>query len=342
MMKNPNRLDWGRLERDMPRGETYVAYVAFPETSDLVLAGMDSSGDRHFLVPISPEDDLLPDNRSRGITVTVKNLHVKGNFDNPSTERYIDIRLKEESEKGIFDIIGYEIALLLKDQKKSRSGSVRFILAKWRHFWGNVSMNLLTKDEIVGLFSELWFISRWILPFPSGSSLKGWRGPYGGRHDFEWEEVSVEVKGTTNAEGRKHWVNGLDQLSPPENGKLYLFSLKLREEEGATNTLLSVIKSCLDSIPDDVELQEFTERSLAVSGYSPAHDDVYDKIRFRVIDEALYEVKGRFPRIVPASFPNGQPDGVERLEYQINLEGYSDLIVTKIPKKGLFETSIYK
>jgi hypothetical protein len=287
-------------------------------------------------VPISPEDDLLSDNRSRGITVTVKNLHVKGALVNLSTERYIDIRLKDESEKEIFDIIGYQIALLLKDRKKSRSESVRSVLAKWRHFWGTVSANLLTKEEIVGLFSELWFISRWILPFSSKSSLRGWRGPYGGRNDFEWEKVSVEVKGTTVMEGRKHWVNGLDQLSPPENGRLYLFSLKLREEDGAANTLLSVIKSCLDSISDDVDLQEFMERSLAVSGYSPAHDDVYDKIRFRVIDEALYEVKGRFPRIVPASFPYGQPDGVERLEYQINLEGYSDLIVSKIPRQGLF------
>jgi hypothetical protein len=339
-MNGHERIDWDRLQKNIPRGEAYVARVAFPETSSSVLAAIDSSGNRHFLVPITPEDDLPADNQSRGMAVTVKNLHVKGNPDKSSPDRYIDISLKEESEKEIFDIIGYQIAMLVKDEKVPTSRSVRFILERWRHFWGNISANLLTKEEIVGLFSELWFINHWLLSLSTKNAIMGWRGPYGGRHDFEWEKVSVEVKGTTITEGRKHWVNGLDQLSPPENGKLYLFSLKLREEEGTENTLTDVIKSCLESVAGEVELEDFIEQTLAIAGYSPAHDDNYSRIRFRVIDEALYEVTDRFPRITQNSFREGKPDGVERLEYQINLEGYSDLIVSKVPFKGLSDLGI--
>jgi len=339
-MTSPERIDWDRLEKDIPRGEMYVARVAFPETTDKVLAAMDSSGGRHLLVSIPAGEDFQTDNRSRGISVTVKDLHVKGDPVKSSVERYIDINLKEDSEMEIFDILGHQLAMVLKDETVQRSLSVRSVIEKWRHFWGNISTNVLTKEAVIGLFSEVWFINHWLLPFSPKSEIMGWRGPYGGRHDFEWVNASVEVKGTTIIEGRKHWVNGIDQLSPPENGKLYLFSLKLREEEGSENTLTGVIKSCLASIGDDLDLEDFIERTMAIAGYSPAHDDIYNRIRFRVIDEALYEVTDRFPRITKDSFREGKPNGIERLEYQINLEGYSDLIVSKVPLKGLFVPGI--
>lgn len=340
MMRDREKPDWERLESDRPRGEAYVTHVAFPELSDAVLAAIDSSGDRHFLISITPEDNFQLDNQSRGISVKIRELHLREEQNELSTSRYVDIKLKEESEKEIFDIIGYQIASLLKDQRTSRAISVRNVLARWRHFWGTVPSNFLAMDEIVGLFSELWFINHWILPFYSKDSLKGWRGPYGGRNDFEWNGISVEVKGTTASDGKKHWINGIDQLSEPDGGKLYFFSLKMREEDGANNTLVSQIRSCLDAISDYVDLQEFVERSLALAGYSPAHDDFYDKVRFRVVDEALYEVKDNFPRIIPSSFPGGQPDGIDRLEYLINLEGHSELIVSRQPRDGLLEIRI--
>ncbi|MGC8645848.1 MAG: PD-(D/E)XK motif protein [Thermoplasmata archaeon] len=335
-MKRDDRPDWEKLEADMPIGDLYVARSGFPEITDLILAAIDSSGNRHFLVPLESADDFVQDRRSRGISANVKSLHIQGDSGKGSEVRYIDIRLEEESEREMFDIIGRQVALALRKGNRSRSDSVRTVLAQWRHFWGTATSSALSREEIVGLFSELWFITKWILPVKSSVLVYGWRGPYGGRNDFEWKNASVEVKGTTVIEGIKHWVNGIDQLSPPDSGKLYLFSLKMREENGAIDTLPGLIRSCIKMIRDDPELSEFVEETIARTGYSPAHDDIYDRMRFRVTEEALYEVRDRFPRITSASFPGGEPDGVERIQYQVNLEGYGDLIVATKPREGLF------
>jgi hypothetical protein len=336
MIRRPDRPEWTKLEAERPAGDTYVARLGFPETSDILLAAIDSSGSRHFLIPLESGDDFRQDKRSRGITATVKSLHIHGNAGDTPEVRYIDIQLEEESEKEMFDIVGRQMAQTIGQTNRPRSDSVRLVLSRWRHFWGSITVNPLSRDEIIGLFSELWFIKNWILPFESSILIYGWRGPYGGTHDFEWKNVSVEVKGTTVSEGIKHWVNGLDQLSPPGNGRLYLFSLKMREENGAAYTLPGMIRSCLEMARDDVELVEFLEESIARAGYSPTYDDLYERFGFHVTGEALYEVRGRFPRVTRDSFPEGGLDGIEKVQYQVNLEGYSDLIVTRRPVKGLF------
>jgi hypothetical protein len=110
----------------------------------------------------------------------------------------------------------------------------------------------------------------------------------------------------------------------------------MREESSTGYTLPDLMGSLIEMNGNDVELTEFLEASVARTGYSPAYEEYYEKFRFHVTDEALYEVRGRFPRITPASFTEGKMEGVERVQYQINLDGYSDLIVTGQPAKDIF------
>ena len=62
---------------------------------------------------------------------------------------------------------------------------------------------------------------------------------------------------TKNSVNVKHKINGIDQLSPPENGELFLFSLRLREEQGADKTLPSLIAFCREKLKEDID-QEIT------------------------------------------------------------------------------------
>src|SRR5687768_12514986 len=65
--------------------------------------------------------------------------------------------------------------------------------------------------------------------------------PFGARHDFEWQGKSIEIKTTVSTRGRIHKVNGIDQLRPPEHGELLFFSLRVREEASAANTLPKLV-----------------------------------------------------------------------------------------------------
>jgi hypothetical protein len=131
----------------------------------------------------------------------------------------------------------------------------------------------------------------------------------GSRHDYEWPGTSVEVKASTSTRGRIHRINGLDQLSPPQNGKLYFFSLMLREETGATNTLPALIASIVTKLNADEEALSRFETTLAQTGYSPVHDEEYSKLHLRVAQEGLYAIKDDFPRLNTEQFKNGVPAG---------------------------------
>jgi len=52
-----------------------------------------------------------------------------------------------------------------------------------------------------------------------------------------------------------------------------------------------------------------------------------------VVDERLYRVGEGFPRISVGSMAQGVPPGVERIEYVINLEGSTDLVIARSPEE---------
>ena len=323
---------WIRLKATPPKGDALTARIAFPEVSSRLLAGIDAEGYRHFLVQLSTDEAELNDTQSRGITVTCKDLQVRGQAREIQQAKYMDIVCQESGGYDAFDIIGKEIANSLALGGNTTSEVVKGILARWRRFWVQPPKNLLSREEVIGLFAELWFLHHWLLPnMDQNAAVSRWRGPYSSRHDFEWVGNSIEVKATTSTRGRIHRIHGIEQLSPPQEGKLSLFSLRLREEGGATNTLPSIITSCRSVLGNNPDALTSFENSLALTGYSPLHDDEYAKICFRVVDEALYAVKSPFPSITPDKFRGGVPLGVEKVDYEINLDGYGSLIIARTP-----------
>ena len=72
--------------------------------------------------------------------------------------------------------------------------------------------------------------------------------------------------------GRVHRINGLNQLAPPENGELMFFSLRLREEGGASNTLPALVGTCRSLLEADAEALSGFESALVQVGYSPVDD----------------------------------------------------------------------
>ncbi len=200
------------------------------------------------------------------------------------------------------------------------------VLAKWRRFWGVLPLQILSREEQLGLFAELWFLSVWMVPRAGpAEAVNRWRGPFASRHDFEWPGRSVEVKATTSTRGRIHRIHRLDQLVPPEPGELLFFGLALREEAGATNTLPLVIATCRSQLEADADSMSGFERALARVGYSPAHDEEYAKLRLRIVEEGLFSVRDDFPRLTVMQLAAGVPPGVERVEYEINLSGFDHL-----------------
>ncbi len=139
----------------------------------------------------------------------------------------------------------------------------------------------------------------------------------------------MEVKATSSSRGRIHRINGLEQLSVPENGELFLFSLRCRHESGASNSLPVVIQAARDALQGDAGAINVLESGLLQCGYTPVHDEDYSKNNYRIVDECLYSVRGSFPRLVVDSFSNPPPSQIEGVQYDLNLAGVDEFCIAR-------------
>ncbi|HEX3432461.1 MAG TPA: PD-(D/E)XK motif protein [Solirubrobacteraceae bacterium] len=301
-----------------------LAAEAISGTEGAFLA-VDHEGARHLLVAADSDTELVSDDRSRGVKALTRPLSVQGEPE----RQFIDVLCTTISGQDVFNLVASAILQQIKHGGNAPD-AVRSTLARWRRFWGAAPVGGLTGEEIRGLFGELWFLAFWLLPHGT-DQLSHWLGPTGTRHDFQWGSLAVEAKTTTSVRGHVHRINGLDQLDPPADGQLLVFSLRLREEATASNTLVSLVEKITEGLADDSDALDGFEVRLAQAGYSPLEVEHYGDSRFRVLNERLYKVADGFPRLSEASFANGVPDGIERVEYEADLDGCSDLVVATTP-----------
>ena len=319
---------WNQVQSAAAVGDELIGRQAAPECTSRLLAAMDSRGRRHLLILLKPQDAEFRDTNSRGLTARTENLTVREN----EPARYINILCEDPAGHAMLDLVGGEIAERLQGPHGSPGEIAARVLAKWRRFWGQLPQQLLSREAQIGLFSELWFLAYWLVPAVGPlRAAESWRGPHGARHDFEWPGLSVEIKGTSSARGRVHTINGIDQLETPDHGRLLLFSMRLREEAGAGNSLPLLCHACRQQLSADPAAEDLFDVGLIAVGYLSAHQEEYAKSRWRIIEDHLFEVRDGFPRIMRRSFQGGVPQGVEGVDYVINLGASDSFIVARKP-----------
>ncbi len=280
-----------------------------------VLLAVDSQQLRHVLIPAEEADEPPARPATKGLEITVDELRVEGR----APRRYFDVACRDATMRANFTAVVSEILDALEVEHGDSRTMLERILARWRWFWDAPPAGL-TDAEAVGLFGELWFLEFWLEPI-GAAVLGAWTGPLGDRHDFKWPAASVEVKATrARSDGSAtHRISTLDQLEDPEQGRLYLFSLRVSPDPIAAHSLNASIERIRGTLFAHAELlHEFDER-VARLGYSPAHRERYDA-PLRVVAEELYRVDDDFPRLTRDSFVDGEvPTGVDRIGYSLDL-----------------------
>lgn len=323
----PNGI-WTQIELSRPKGDELIGRPALADLTSRLLAAVDAAGRRHLLISLEPTDGDFRDVSSRGLIIETEELILPG----LQYGRYINLKCFDAAGHDMLDVIGGEIAEGLHAGAESPAEIVATVLGRWRRFWAQQHRQLLSREEQVGLLAELWFLAYWLVPAIGGpDALRRWRGPYGARHDFEHHGLSIESKGTSSTRGRIFRVSGLHQLDPPESGRLLLFGMRVREEAGAGNTLPLIVDVCRGLVESRPEARDMLDSALIAAGYADLHRDEYEKTRWRVVEELLYEVRDDFPKVVPGAFIEGVPAGVEELDYSINLSTFDHLVVCRRP-----------
>lgn len=321
----PEPITWSTWSQLEGAARSFGSLNARRLTRDGIVLAIDHRGLRHVLIGINDRDQGFNDSRSRGISVTTRHLQVEGEQEG----LFLDVCCTDPAGLDAFNLLATEMAAQLANGSTGPH-AVRETIARSRRFWGEQPPEGLRPEEVRGLFGELWFLLVWLFP-DDVRQVVHWVGPMGAVDDFQWPGNSVEVKTTSSIRGHIHRISGLDQLEPPEGGELCLFSLRLRDEPASGNSLVSLVRSIKNVLREDPELLTFFEDRLSASGYSPAHDERYEEMRFRVISERLYRVAFEFPKLTPSSFADGIPRGVESVQYEINLDAISELLIAANP-----------
>lgn len=100
---------------------------------------------------------------------------------------------------------------------------------------------VLPEQRQAGLFGELWVLKR-LIEVVGASAVGSWTGYAHQSHDFRLQDVELEVK-TTSSARRIHTINGIAQLSPSPDCRLYIISLRLVDAGSGGETLPSLISA---------------------------------------------------------------------------------------------------
>jgi len=302
----------GRRAHGLPERPAYLA--------------VDGQGHRHLLVQVPDGTKPVTHRDTRGLQVCTERFQVATNPE----ALYIDLACLDSSQHATFSAVVQDILRTLTMSSGPPRDTVIDALARWKAFWSSKATGL-SREDALGLFGELWFLRRWLSPVDA-SVLSRWQATQSARHDFQWPAASVEVKTTAGgADGPVHKITGLDQLEEPEQGQLYLFSLHVRDDALASNTLPSLVDGLIQELqPDPVALMRLNEK-LAARGYRLADASAYSR-PLRILKERLYHVTAGFPRIIRATFePEGVPSGVVNVGYAIDLAACQQWMVASAP-----------
>jgi len=326
-------LRWDILEGQIPTGERLTARLAAPGIRDDVFIAVDAAHRRYVLVSVPQgEPHELAERTSRGIAVQTVDMNIGGG----ERSFFVEVACLEAQGHAALDVVVRELVHALSAGASIyRVQLVQNLLAKWRRFWSGVDQGLLSKERQIGLFGELWFLSRWLAPCVGPARAASlWRGPGGARNDFEASGLGIEVK-TTGRLDASYSIHGLEQLLEPPGGALLLFCLAVRDESSGIESLPQLVAELREQLSESFTALSMFDSTLYASGYDDRHSPEYAKLAFRVRSEGLYRVQSGFPRLVPAAIVDGVPPGVTAVNYELHLDAAAPWLVAAEPSAAM-------
>ncbi|MET8008141.1 PD-(D/E)XK motif protein [Nonomuraea glycinis] len=293
-----------------------------------ILAGVDSRGDHHLLVPTGVDAPIAEDSHAAYIRIQRSALVVDG-----YSRTYADIVCHRADLSELFDDILAAMLTRLASGSGERPDAVcKQVLDEWRELLRRRG-GLLGDDALRGLFGELIILEQ-ILAAGGAHNLSAWRGPDREPHDFRLSGGDLEVK-VLGATGSVVRIHGIKQLEPPEDGDLHLVVVRLvADPDGLT----------LPDLIERIRLKASDRRTFAVAlaraGYGETDAEHYCDRRFVVTQIAALPVDNGFPRVVPSSLADTLPDEISALSYTLDLSFFLPSALTDASVAPLFARGV--
>lgn len=302
-----------RAGSNQPSGIGIPTRLADVESSDgPARFALGPSGEARLLLPLGPLDRAGTILGAPALGIRISDYVEAG-----QPRRFLDITCLDRNLETVFaELTGHVLARIEAGQRCM--DAARSAIEEFRALLIRPGANDVAQTKIAGLVGELLFLKRLLDRSPEAWS--SWRGPAKDRHDFARGSNALEVKASMGKGRTNITINGLEQLTEPAGGRLFLQHFELEIAASAMLSVASLGRAVLETASQPDEIRKLLAAMDCFDVLSPE----WNAISFRLEGEALYEVVDGFPRLVSSSFPGGTaPEGVSKVTYSVELAGAS-------------------
>jgi hypothetical protein len=260
------------------------------------------------LLPLADGEDLSEVVGAPALDVGVTVLDEQGR-----SRRFLDVTCRVPDLEIVFAKVVDQIVERVADGQSSTE-AVRSTIEEFRALLAARPRNDASREKVAGLIGELLLLNDLLDQSPEG--WMAWRGPESARHDFTLGGVSFEVKVSMGKGRGRVTINGLEQLSEPAAGALYLQHYELEADANGRYSIASLGRAILRRASEPARV----EALIAELGCPSVDDEAWNAMSFRLEGDHVYRVDEDFPRLIASDFATGScPQGVSSITYCVDL-----------------------
>lgn len=227
------------------------------------------------------------------------------------------LTLKQPELRNVFEVFCDDFLEKSVEQPEQAALTASALLKRWRHLFSAAGPKILSPEEEVGLIAELEILEQ-LLEERGEIAFLRWTGPDKARHDFSFDDISIECKCTLQKNGLFITVHGDTQLEPANDIPLRLVVRKYE----ATPTGSVHLPDIVDRIVNNPHVSgpEFLSQLVEI-GYLHAENLREEFKRYRFCEQHTFDITNEFPRLIRV----GASDRIQNISYTIDLSSPSEI-----------------
>ena len=262
----------------------------------------------------------------------------------PRSRTRLCLVLSDVHYRDVLEVLANDVSERVASSSGEAEAVKTFIsrLQVWQNFMRKHGAEGLTKEAQIGLFGELCFFANDFLDrVPAHVAVDAWKGPTGGKQDFDLRGRSVEVKSTTVVPPVFVDIASMTQLDETLVELLLLCHMSLITDSGEGENLPELIDRLRQKIKNlDASALDSFEAKLIEAGYLDTHAELYVDTRYKHRNTKFFTVRNGFPRITSRDLREGIPDCSYTIvlaacsPYEVETEGAMKALLKEWKKSG--------
>ncbi len=310
-------LIWKDISREIPGKRHLIGKKIQANGKPIdIFSAVDSESQLHFLIaPVPHTTDNFKKISLRGLSVSIQEWDIK----DYGSGTYLDLvcSIPDINGRRPFSKFCEDVLTELNKESNVEIAVYRTFL-RWKRFWDAPYDDYVNESWIKGLFGELNFIYQ-LLKQNKPEIISAWQGPSGKGHDFQMNNIAVEVKATMTSPAILN-VNSIKQLDYSLFERLWinLYTIKTTDTTNNITSIVYKIESLLNPYPDKLDI--FWSK-LSLSGYKIYLESLYKTFNYVISKTDWFPVNEQFPKIISSDFLSPPDRRIKSIFYTIELSG---------------------